>query len=160
MTDGDTHWTMIHCALSSPITGGLGLEPRRLAQCLTTLILCPGRTPNRSQRPHPHLLLPALFRKRRRKSRSKSCRWLGNSIVEVHREDHPTLVHEIRNTQPGTLRDLHSDRVDPAALANLCVNLGIMTNRLVQQHTNDSDLQFLQFRNVKKTTCKVHMMVL
>ena len=68
--------------------------------------------------------------------------WLLNSIIEVHSEGNAALVHEIRNTQPGTLRDLHSDRVDPAALANLCVNLGIMTNRLVQQHANDPFLQF------------------
>ena len=49
-----------------------------IGQCLTTPILSLGRITNRSNRPHPHLLHPALLRKRRRRSRSRSCRWLGS----------------------------------------------------------------------------------
>ena len=78
VTHGDTHWTMIDCALSLPITGGPGSELQRLAQCLMiTPTLCPGRIPNRNRRRRTHLLLPAPSRNRRCRSRPKSCRWLG-----------------------------------------------------------------------------------
>ena len=33
VTEGETHWTMIDSALSSPIIGGIGLEHRRLVLC-------------------------------------------------------------------------------------------------------------------------------
>ena len=59
--------------------------------------------------------------------------WLLTSIIEIHREGHPALVQEIMNTRPGTLRDLQADRVDHGALADLCVNFGIMANMLAQQ---------------------------
>ena len=60
--------------------------------------------------------------------------WLLTSIIEPHREGHPALIQEIMNTRPGTLRDLQTDRVDHGALADLCINFGIMANRLAQQH--------------------------
>ena len=67
--------------------------------------------------------------------------WFLNSIIEAHSEGNAAWVHEIRNTTPGTLRDLQADRVDHAALVNLSLNLGIMINRLVQQHDPNSLLQ-------------------
>ena len=67
--------------------------------------------------------------------------WLLNSIMEAQSEGNAALVHEIRSTPPGTLRDLHLDRVDHAALVHLSMNLAIMTNRLVQQHDPNSPLQ-------------------
>ena len=59
--------------------------------------------------------------------------WFLNAFIELHKEGNAALVREIQRTRIGTLRDLQTDRVDHRALANLCVDLGIMANRVAQQ---------------------------
>ena len=59
--------------------------------------------------------------------------WLLNSIIEEQRERHPELTQEIRNTPPGTFRDLAVDRLDHTALFHLSMNMAIMINRLVKK---------------------------
>ena len=75
VTAGEAHWTMIVCALSSPITGDLDL--RRSARSLNMTILNPGRIRNKHQ-PPPYLPHLSPLRPRSHRSRSKSCRWPGS----------------------------------------------------------------------------------
>ena len=59
--------------------------------------------------------------------------WLLNSVIEAQREEHPELTQEIRNTPPGTFRDLSVDRLEQIALVHLSMNMAIMINRLVKK---------------------------
>ena len=44
-------------------------------------------------------------------------------------------------TRIGTLRDLRTEGVDHRALANLCVDFGIMAHRLAQQHAANRPIE-------------------
>ena len=59
--------------------------------------------------------------------------WFLNAFIDQHKEVNAPLIQEIQRARIGHLRDLKTDRVDHAALATLCADLGIMAHRLAQQ---------------------------
>ena len=66
--------------------------------------------------------------------------WFLNAFIQLSRGN-AALVHEIQRTRIGTLRDLRAEGVDHRALANLCVDLGIMAQRLAQQHAANRPIE-------------------
>ena len=49
-------------------------------------------------------------------------------------------VQEIRQGRVGHRRDLQQDQVNPAALATLCAELGILANLLTQQQAANQEI--------------------
>ena len=70
--------------------------------------------------------------------------WFLNAFIELHKEGNAELVREIQRTRIGTIRDLRTDRLDHRALANLCVDLGIMANRLAQQQAASQAIESVE----------------
>ena len=67
--------------------------------------------------------------------------WFLNAFIELSREGNAALVDEIQRTRIGTLRDLRTEGVDHRALADLCVDFGIMAHRLAQQHAANRPIE-------------------
>ena len=62
------------------------------------------------------------------------------ALINEHPDPNQGLLREIQQQPIGQLRDLRTDRVDHAALATLCADLGIAASFLSRQQAASQEI--------------------
>ena len=103
VTERETHWTMIDSALSSPITGGIGLEHRRLVPVFEEYPV-QGDQPEQDQHatPVPSTTATANDSAGQIPVQILQVATFLQSFLEIASEGNAALIEEIRRTRPGT----------------------------------------------------------
>ena len=66
--------------------------------------------------------------------------WFLMALINEHPDPNQGLLREIQQQPIGQLRDLRTDRVDHAALATLCADLGIAASYLSRQQAANQEM--------------------